>query len=100
MLLKSSRGREVISLSSTADPVGRLDLLLMRLAEAGTRWAERKAAEKFGAIVNLWDGPEGFGHVLKTKVEELGFSEPVPMTPLALAEALGFIKSRKLKRVS
>lgn len=61
-----------------ANPLGRLDVLLMRLAERTTRWAERKAAEKFGAAVNLWDGPEGLGHVLKTKVEESGFRNRSP----------------------
>ena len=82
------------------DPTGRIDVLLLRLAEAGTRWIEKQAAARAGLQVNLWDGKEGLGQVLQTKVEELGFGEPVPMTPDALARALGFIKGRKrLKKV-
>lgn len=82
------------------DLTGRLDIVLLRLAEAGTRWIEKQAAARAGLQVNLWDGKEGLGQVLQTKVEELGFGEPVPMTPDALARALGFIKGRKLKKVS
>jgi len=82
----------------SVDPTGRLDIVLIRLAEAGVRWGEQKVASKFGLLLNVWDGPDGLKHVLETKVQEMGLNEP--MTPESLARHLGFIKSRKLKRAS
>jgi hypothetical protein len=83
------------------DPTGRLDILALRLGEAAAHWAESWIQRKIGLPVKIWDGQDGLGEVIKTKVEEMGFGEPVPMTPASLAEHLGFIKKRKpLKRVS
>lgn len=81
------------------DPTGRIDLLLIRLAEACVRWGEQQVQTRFGLDVKVWDGREGLKRVLETKVQEMGFSEPLPMTPEALARHLGFIGG-KLKKVS
>jgi hypothetical protein len=80
-----------------ADPTLRVDLLLMRLAEAGVHWAERLVYRKVGIpIQGLWDGPDGVRSVLEEKIQELQIDKP--LSPGMLARRVGFIPS-KPKRI-
>ena len=90
-----------VPISADVSPAGRLDILLLRLAEAGTRWAERRAQQVLKVPVNLWDGETGVGVVLEQKLEELGVPRE-KLTAQLLAERLGFVgkKPRKLRKVS
>ena len=79
------------------DPTLRIDLLLLRLAEAGVHWAERLVYRKVGIpIQGLWDGPDGVRSVLEEKIQELQIDEP--LSPGMLARRVGFIGS-KPKRI-
>ena len=76
-----------------SDPAGRLDILLLRLAEAGTRWAETKLQSVVRIPVNLWDGPGGVGVVLEAKIDELGIPRE-KLNPATIAKGVGFIGKR------
>lgn len=94
---------KVTVISGNAEPVavqGRLDILLLRLAEAGTRWAERRAQELLRVPVNLWDGSNGVGAVLGQKLNEWNVPNE-PLTPALMAERVGFMgkRARKLTKV-
>ena len=83
------------------NPAGRLDILLLRLAEAGTRWAEEKIRTVAKVPVSLWDGPGGVGVVLQTKLDEFGVPNE-QLTPAIIADRLGFTgkKPKRLRKVA
>lgn len=83
---------------SAENPQLRLDILLLRLAEAGARWAEYRAATVLKVPVSLWDGPGGVGAVLEQKLDELGVPRE-QLTPATVARIAGFIGRRpKLRK--
>jgi hypothetical protein len=58
-------------------------------------------ARRFG-LFEMWDGEEGLGAVAREKLKEIGVPDkPVPLsgqkavTPLQMADRVGFIKKRK-----
>lgn len=80
------------------DPRGRVDLLLMRLAEGLTRVVEQKTG------LSIWDGEDGLSGVMQDKMREL----KVPTKPLnmdggvsvrTLAEQIGFLQKRRERRL-
>lgn len=82
------------------DPAG-LDKLLLAAAQGVTRWLEAGAALQLGRPVNLWDGPDGLGAVLKEHLEAAGVPNkrlPELITPRAVVESLP-IRRRPVRRV-
>ena len=74
------------------DPQLRLDILLLRLGEQVTHLLERKAWERYGLPLNLWDGIGGVRSVLESKIEE--FQIDRPLSPMMLAEKVGLVKAK------
>lgn len=76
---------------------GRLDLLLLGIAEQAARIVERKTGFSF------WDGEDGLSGVMRDKVRELKVPDkPLdlaqPVSVRAMAEQAGFIKRRRKLR--
>jgi len=79
------------------DPRGRLDLVLLRLAEQVTRKVEAAAG------LSIWDGEDGLSGVMQDKIRELKIpTEPLNMgatfSVRTIAEQAGFIKRRRAKK--
>lgn len=79
------------------DPRGRLDLVLLRLAEQVTRKVEQAAG------LSIWDGEDGLSGVMKDKIRELKIpTDPIHMgstiSVRSIAEQAGFIKRRRAKK--
>jgi hypothetical protein len=78
------------------DPAG-LDQLLLKLGEAGARWAEDRLANR-GIRLTLWDGENGLGRVVQDVLVDAGipnkrFHDIV--SPRSIAEGMGFVKRPK-----
>lgn len=82
-----------VPIRTPENPQGRLDILLVRVAEACVRWGEAKLQNRFGIAANFWDGPEGVKSVIEAKIEEVGIPRE-RLSPRVLAEQAGFLKSR------
>lgn len=85
-------------MTPVVNPQGRLDLLLLRLAEGVTRTIEQRTG------VRIWDGEDGLSGVLQDKVRELKIpNRPIdlqqPVSVRALAEEAGFIRRRRERRL-
>lgn len=53
------------------DPAG-LDELLLAAGKGVTRFLEGLVSSKLGRPVNIWDGPDGLGAVLKEHIDAAG----------------------------
>jgi hypothetical protein len=73
-----------------AAPAGRLDILLIRLAEFATRAVEKR----IGGGCNLWDGDGGIKSVVEAKIDQMGVPRE-QLTPAMIAEYSGFLKAKK-----
>ena len=79
------------------DPAG-LDELLLAAGKGVTRFLEGLAASKLGRPVNLWDGADGLGAILKEHMDAAGVPNarlPELLTPRAVANQLGIVPRKK-----
>lgn len=86
----------VLKTVAASDPAG-LDNLLLAIGEGCARWAERKVAG-LGVHINLWDGVDGLGEVVKDVISQQGipnkrFNELV--SPRIIAEQVGALKRKR-----
>lgn len=82
---------------ATVNPAGRLDVLLMRLAETAVRTVEARTG------LSIWDGEDGLSGVMQDKLREL----KVPDQPIDfgktisvrnIAESAGFVKRKRARK--
>jgi hypothetical protein len=75
-------------------PAGRLDILILRLAELGTRRLEGYLTAATGQPVNLWDSAGGIQAIFDRLLADLKVPDR-KVTPEMLAERLGFLKPKR-----
>lgn len=82
--------------NASQDPAWRVDLLLLNLGDAVSKWADRKF--NTGSVFQvLWNGPDGVKNVVEQKIDEIGIPRE-KLTPKLIAEHAGFLKRRSLRR--
>jgi hypothetical protein len=74
-----------------------LDILILRLAELGTRRLEGYLTAATGQRVNLWDSAGGIQAICDRMLEDLKVPDQ-RVTPEMLAERIGFIKPKRKPR--
>lgn len=85
------------ALNPARDPAG-LDELLLAAGKGVTRFLEGLASSKLGRPVNLWDGADGLGAILKEHIDAAGVPNqrlPELLTPRAVVTELGFAPRKK-----
>lgn len=84
-----------------SDPAG-LDNVILAAGQGVTRWLESLIASKLGRPVNLWDGPNGLGAVLREHIEAAGVPNkrfPELVTPRSvLSPIIGARPKRRLRK--
>ncbi len=81
----------------TKDPAG-LDSLLMAAGQGIARFIERGAAQKLGQSINLWDGLDGLGAILREHLDAAGVPNkrlPELVTPRSVLTQAGVVKRRR-----
>ena len=76
------------------ETVGRIDILIMRIAERATRLVETKLAER-GFRVNWWDGADGVRALVEDALSDYRVPRESIFTPRAVARRVGFIGKRR-----